>query len=794
VPSEPANDDAPIAGRLPSREVPERPGVLGVPAALSPLVGREGELVALTALLGDPAVRLLTLTGPGGVGKTRLAIEVATELAEEHTHGAAVVGLAALDDSALVAPAILRALEHDERSDRPAAEQLAGALRDRQLLLVLDNLEHLLPAAPMLTELLAACPGLTILATSRSRLRLRGEHEVPVVPLAVPAPGDLPPLPRLAELGAIRLWCDRARAANPAFALTAVNAATVTEVCRRLDGLPLAIELAAAWSRVLSPASILRRLERRLHLLTGGPRDAPARHQTMREAIAWSYDLLDPAERALLIRLAVFTGGFTADSAEQVWTSLPPVQPTGSGGEAEVPTLLSSLVDKALLQPRVNAEGEPRLVMLETVREFGLEQLTRAGEDDAARAAHAAHFQAFAETAGPALQGPDWKVWFDRIEVDIGNIRAALTWLRDCCRGEDALRLTNALGWFWTDANYVTEGRRWYDALLATADPIERRLRAAALSASGELAYWQQDTDRAQERFAAALALWREIGEPGPTGDALVGLAGASMERERYSDAKRYLDQALALSDATANEWQAARIRHHLGHLAVIQGDWRLARTWYEQALRIWRDLGHESRILVALNSLGWAYLMGGDLVKAWDSYDAVLTRFLEQEFDYRLYHADCFVGVALIAGAAGSWEVAARLAAVAAGLRASQGLPNFPHTQRVLDERIAAWEAALGSAAFAKSWATGLQLDRDAAVAEARAVPRPLPADAIGLSPREREVLALLAEGASDPEIAARLFISRRTASNHVHAILGKLGVASRSAAAAAAVRRGLG
>ncbi len=425
-----------------------------LPAPLTTLVGREREVAALRDVLLRPEVRLATLVGPGGVGKTRLALRTVAELDQEFPDGLWFVPLASITDPALVLPTVAQTIGVRGAGDRPLPERLASFLGGQTALLVLDNFEQVLDAAPDLGALLGASPGVTILVTSRARLRIAGEQVVPVPPLALPEIGRRP-VEELAGTAAVTLFVERSRAARPDFDLTPANATSVVEVCRRLDGLPLAIELAAGWSAVLSPAMLRERLRERLPLLTTGPVDAPERLRTMRDAIAWSYDLLTTDEQAFFRRAAVFVGGFTLEAAEELGR--------GAAGRdlASLDALnaVAGLVDKSLLRREPGSGSEPRYAMLETVREFGLERLRASGEEAAVRDAHAAQFLQLAEREWEALASElDSERWTGRLAVEHDNLRAALAWLADTGSTEQGLRLSGALGWFWYFADHWAEG------------------------------------------------------------------------------------------------------------------------------------------------------------------------------------------------------------------------------------------------------------------------------------------------------------------------------------------------
>src|SRR5215211_1856314 len=575
-----------------------------LPAQPTPLVGRERELEEVLALLRRSYVRLLTFTGPGGTGKTRLGLQAAAELTDEFEDGVFFVALSAVADPTLVAPAITRTLGLTESGSQTAEELLEDYLHDRQVLLVLDNFEQVLESASLLDALLSAAPGLKVLATSRTALRLYGEHEFPVPPLSLPDTGSLPPIEGLTRFEAVRLFVDRARAIRPDFSLTEENASAVIEICSRLDGLPLAIELAAARIKLLPPQAMLSRLGNRLKLLTGGARNLPERQRTLRNAIAWSYEMLDEEEKALFAKLAVFSGGSTLEGIEKV------CDPRGdlSMGVLEG---ASSLLDKSLLRQEEELGAEPRLMMLETIREFALEKFEESSDAEAIERAHAEYYLALSEQAEPRLWGPEDAAWLGRLEEEHDNMRAALSRALEFEAAELALRLGGALRWFWNMAGYYGEGRRWLEAALDKDGWESAQARAKVLEGVGWLANQQGDLDRAEATAEEGLKLSAEAGLGGVIAADFQNVLGdAARHRGDYERAAELLEGSLALHrDAKAS----VGIAWSLGNLANVasdRGNYERAKDLYEEGLALSRDLGGAELLGAYLIGLGDEYLL----------------------------------------------------------------------------------------------------------------------------------------------------------------------------------------
>jgi predicted ATPase/DNA-binding CsgD family transcriptional regulator len=781
-------------------------GTLSLPRPLTSFIGREREIELVADRLLRDDVRLVTLTGPGGVGKTRLAIRVGEAVRGVFSDGIWFVALAPVRDPALVTSTIADVLGVHETATRTLAQGLVEVLRDRRALLILDNFEHLLESGPLLTDLLASCPDVTVLVTSRAALHLSGEHDIAVPPLSL--------LRRLGEEAvgqegaglshdvseAVALFWERARATRADCALTAANQRTVAEICRRLDGLPLAIELAAARVNVLSPASLLTKLEQRLPLLTGGARDQPARLRSMRDAIAWSYDLLDVEERALYRRLAVFVGGFTLETAE--WVEGRRTEDRGAQhASCGVLEGLTSLADKSLLRHDVGAGDASRYSMLETVREFGLEQLQAHGEVDTARDAHLAWFVTLVERLCPPIHGPERATWLDQLEPEHDNLRAALAWSLKRGHGEAALRLSGALRDFWYLRGHLIEGRRWLEAAVAIGTDASVQHRARALFGLGWFTIDLGDLERGTAALKASLALYRELGDRLGIGLALDLLGCAAEDHGDYALAERLMTEARSHFVAVDNRHGISQSTFHLGVIAQGQGDLDLALARYAESERLARAEGDAFNITNNLFYRSLIHCRRGQLASAAEAVAEALALERAARSDEGV--STCLAILAVQAAAVGLPEASIRLLRTAARMKDRLGL-SFDFPERVDYDR-ARHEARsqIREAAFQAAWDTGwartleeAEADVEAVLAAGRSQPEVTKCEArdeTGLTPRDREILRLVAQGRSNREIAETLFISVPTVKRHLTNILGKLELPSRSALNTYAHTRGL-
>jgi predicted ATPase/DNA-binding SARP family transcriptional activator/DNA-binding CsgD family transcriptional regulator len=801
-------------------------GSHNLPASRTSFVGREHEMMEIKRHLAMTG--LLTLTGAGGSGKTRLALEVARDLIGAYPDGVWLAELASLSQGEFIPQAVAEAVGVPGQPGRPLTDTLVDALRTKKMLLVLDNCEHLVDAVvDLVASLLESCPYLRILATSREVLRMSGEVIWPVSLLSVPDPMRQPAVADLEGYEAIRLFVDRARQRNPAFALRPESAQAVAQVCAHLEGLPLAIELAAARIKMLPPRALLDRLSSRLKLLTGGPRELSERQRTLRSTIEWSYELLEEGEKVLFRRLSVFSSGATLEATERVCDALGDLSMDALDG-------VSSLLDKSLLRQEEGAEGELRLVMLETIREYAQERLEQSGEAETIKRAHAEYFLALAEDAEPMLWGPEDAAWLDRLERDHDNMRAALSWSIQHDEVELALRLGGALRWFWYMAGYYSEGRSWLEAALGKEGPASAEARIKALDGVGSLAGTQGDLDRAEsaaeegldlcteagisnkaaadfknllgevariqgdhERAARlseeSLALYQEAGDKLGIAWSLGDLANVSDDRGDHERAKQLYEEGIAMSRQLGSAHPLGDYLISSGYSLLLEGDLERAIALNQEAADLFRKQGRRGGLRWALDNLGWAELLRGEYERA--EYLHKESLVLSKELGDKHIGSESLEGLACTAGAMGDAERAARLYGAAEALRGAVGYQQIPRQRSLREPFLGAARSRLDEAAWEDAFLEGramglgeateyaLSKEGEPAVPSSPVLEQEASASTQSskLTRREREVAALVSRGLTNRQIASELFISERTVDNHVQQILKKLKLPSR-------------
>jgi predicted ATPase/DNA-binding CsgD family transcriptional regulator len=814
-----------------------------LPAQRSSFVGREREMLEVRQALA--MTRLLTLTGAGGSGKTRLALEAARDLIEAYPDGVWLVELAPLSEGGLVPKAVAEALKVPERPQEPLVDTLADVLRDRQLLLVVDNCEHLIEAAARLVDvLLDSCPRMRILATSREALGVEGEARWLVPPLSAPEPQEgTPSSEQLEAYESVRLFVERARGRVPNFSLSPENAPAVAEICGRLEGIPLALELAAARVGTLSLEQIAARLEGSLELLTHGGRTSVPRQRTLMGALEWSYNLLSADEKELFGRLSVFAGGWTLEASEAV----------GAGGgveEGEVLDLLWGLVEKSLVIVRGSAPGGARYRLLEPVRQYALDKLEQSDEAEEARRWHAEFFLGLAEETETEMRGPEQATWLDSLEAEHDNLRAALSWALERGEPELGLHLAVAFWWFWEARGYFDEGRRWLEQALAKGSRASSA-RAKALDGVGHLALNLGNVDRAVAAAEEGLKLRAQVELEASVAASLLRILGIKAEiRGDYERAIELARESLALGREAEDRLTVVWSLLNLGRVSSAQGDHERAAQLYEEGLALCRESGYTTPLPDFLSSLGyefmlqgdqerattlieeatalvrrqgqrrrpggpvkgplvklgWAALLLGDRERAKTWYEEHLR--LSQELGNKLIATESLEGLACTVGTKGEAERAARLFGAAQALREAVGYRQPPGERAVQEPYLVAARSRVGQtweAALAVGRAMGLEQAIDYALSEEPSITTlpsaheqppsssPLPEHPAGLTSREVEVLGLVATGMTNAQVAQRLFISPRTVQRHLNSVFHKLGVGSRAAATRFAVEHGL-
>lgn len=823
-------EPARLESALPPLPAPRRHNL---PVSLTTFIGRELEIAEIKRLLGT--TRLLTLVGAGGCGKTRLALQVAGGLVETFADGVWMVDLAPLPDAASVTHAVATALSVPEQPNRKLDATLTDSLRPKAMLLLLDNCEHVIGSSADFTRvLLHECPDVRILATSREPLGVAGETRWAVRSLSLPDHEEPSSVDHLMKYEAARLFVDRAVAAQSTFAVTERNVDAVGRLCHELDGIPLAIEMAAAWVRVLTVDEILDRLADRFEFLRSESRAALPRHQTLKTAMDWSHGLLSTQERVLLARLSVFSGGWTLEAAEGVCA--------GDGmASPDILELLTRLVDKSLVVADTRV-GRARYRLLETVQQYSRDRLEEAGETTKTRRRHRDWFLALAERGESELRGPAQVVWLDRLEEEHANLRAALAWSKaDPESVEEWLRLAAALHVFWHERGYLSEGRAWLEAALSRTAHTSMPVRAKALCGAGVLAWrqgdlaagtplreglslyeelgdkWGQayalhhlahveekrgDYNQAAALFRKSGDLFKDVASKWGTGWSLHCLAGTTFAQGEYDRAAVLLEESLAQCREVGNVWTTAYVLDNLGRIAERRGNYERAKALFEEAFTLTQQVKDNYHIPTLLQELANVALRQGNTSAAIILYRQSLLR--RRDVGDKPGFVDCVEGFAEVACAQGHHERAARLLGIAESLREALNYKRPPALQVDHDKCVASAQDALGESAFVAAQGAGRLMGPDQAIEYALSSPdartksqeraRPAAGKRAGLlAPRERQVARLIAAGKTNREIAADLSITEGTAEAHVQHILNKLGVNTRAQIAAWVVASGL-
>jgi len=761
----PEEREAPVTTAPATPEGEGRPKISpgNLPAPATALIGREGELDETRMLLRGPEVRLLTLLGPPGIGKTRLSLALAESLVEDYAEGVWFVPLASIIDPDLVASTIAKTLGLKEGPTEAAGEGLQAYLHERQMLLMLDNFEQVIPAAPLVSELLAASPGVKLLVTSRAALDIYGEHQYDVPPLDLPDLANLPSDGDLQSYPAVALFVKRAQAVAPRFTITEENGASIAEICARLDGLPLAIELAAARSRLFDPVSILRRLDRRLPLLSVGPRDRTPRQQSLRGAIDWSHDLLNDVEKALYRRMSVFVGGCTLEAIEAVAWGVGRNRPGGyQGPDPAFPAEeVESLANKSLVQRQ--ATGEMLFSMLETLREYASERLVESGEEADTRRKHAEYFLALAEEAEPLLRGTEQKLWLDRLDREHDNLRAAMGWAFEKGQAEVAQRIAGAIWRFWSIRGYFTEGRAWMARVLETwpqytswrvkaglgagglaqsqgdyatarsylkeslegARQLGDKLRAAmALNNIAIIDRQQGNSEAARSALLEAVEVQQELGDWWSLAAGYTNLGLVVSDMGDYAEARVFHERSLALFRDIGDKRNSAFALVNLGEVAYIQGDYEQARVMWEECAQTFRDVGEKQALVQTLINMGMLARDGGKVTEGYTFLDEALA--LGMQIGKRKLVAEALYYVGSFGILDGQIERAVRLFAAADRLLCELGAVFAPNVQREREQFEERARGVLGdNVRFDALWREGAEMLTEEAVRYAREVPR---------------------------------------------------------------------